>query len=215
MTRFALAIAAFLLFPAASFAGDLYLSASGGAMAITATDIKLSGAMSGSGHIGGHSGAIASGIVGYRFGPFVSAEAEIVYGKFNYGSLDIGGVKSKVTGDMSMFGGFGNLIFTPLGYNAFTPYVGGGLGAMNYESNVDSVQIRGIENSVHVGSSKTGLAANFIAGFDFAANERLSIGARYRAIWSDADMAWTARGVKVEQGDILSHALTVNAILRF
>lgn len=193
-------------------ATDFYFSGSLGAIIPATSDVKVAGV---SGELSANAGVMGSGAIGYRFGPFLAVEGEIGYSKFSYDKLNIAGLLASVDGGASTITGFANLIVTPLGWGRFSPYIGGGVGLAYSRSDINSLSAAGITLPVDKSVSKTGFAANAIAGLDYAVNDRLTIGAQYRLIWADTSKSWEAYGVSVEQSNLLAHGIMFNVLAKF
>ena len=169
----------------AAFPDDLSITAAGNFVGIPFSvdaDIDLDTAFS------------AAATVGYHINSYIAVEGEFDYANFAIaafdGSISLGGAvlngRVSAEGALENFMGFANVIIAPWGEAKFSPYVGGGIG-------VASTRFRSIRSSppglgpVQIGSTdtETNLAAQAIIGFDYACNEWLDVGARYKFVWID------------------------------
>ncbi|MGQ9371139.1 outer membrane protein [Azospirillum sp. ST 5-10] len=208
--------------------GDAYVGLSAGVLIPTDTDQTLTGAfagapVSGSGKLSYKPGVLVDLRAGYHFNPYLAAEADIAYSRYTYdsfdGTLTAGGFAvsgTKFDGHVTNWLGFVNAIVTPLGRKGFSPYVGAGIGASAYEAKVDSATVSNI-GSFTVDSKTTNVdfAANAMVGFDYAVSDAVSVGARYRFIWTDSATTESSGGLTTESGNVRHHALSLTATYRF
>jgi opacity protein-like surface antigen len=129
------------------------------------------------------SGWALTGAVGYAYGNGLRTELEGGYGRTGYDSVNIGGTKVDLNGDINMWSLYG------AGYYDFNvgsvkPYVGGGIGVVRWD--VDNVSAT-VGGTTFTGSGGNG--SNFSAfgeaGLSFALSERLDLVPAVRYIWVD------------------------------
>lgn len=162
-------------------------------------------------------GYTVSGAIGHKINPYIAAEVEAGYSKFDYdkvtGNLTAtsGGTNYTVAGSANIDGSIqtvtamANAILTPFGRKPtrFSPYVGLGLGiaySKDEINSIDTLQVNASEND-------TNLVANGILGFDYKLNKKTSIGAKYRYLWANSG----------ENGfdDMTAHTITANVTFNF
>lgn len=140
-------------------------------------------------------GAAATGAIGYRYNRWLAFEGELGYGTASYDSVSgnftasVGGNSvtvsgsAPVDGDVTMVSGLANLLVTPLGRQTFSPYVGGGIGFVHIKDEINSI---GGDTSVQGSETATEMAADFLAGFDYALGQSAGVGGQYRYFWADS-----------------------------
>lgn len=209
-------------------AGGFYAGLSIGALVPSDTDQTTRGAVagvpvSGSGKLGFKTGAAVGGRVGYRFGEHLAAEADLTYTRYRHDRLDgrlaVGPLAvdgAGFDGHVSKWLGFVNAVVTPWGRAGVTPYVGAGIGFSSYEATVNAIDTAAF-GRLAMGSktSKTDFAANAMAGVDWALTETVSVGARYRFIWTDSATTETSGGLTSEAGNARHHELATTLTYRF
>jgi opacity protein-like surface antigen len=208
--------------------GDVYAGVSAGALFPADTDQKTSGTLfgvpvSGSGKMRFKPGFIVDLRAGYHLNPYLAVEGDLAYARYTYdkvvgqltaGPLSIG--ESAFDGHVSNWLGFVNAIITPLGRSAFTPYVGAGIGFSSYEATVDAISVGGLGRvAVDSKTSNTDFAANALVGFDYAVTGAISVGARYRFIWTDSATSSATGGLTTEAGNARHHAVSATVTYRF
>lgn len=212
-------------------AGGLYVGLSAGALFPSGIDQTTRGTIaglpvSGSGKLGFEPGAIVGARVGYQVNDYLAAEADLSYTRYRYdrmdgrltaGPLAIDG--STFDGHVSKWLGFVNAVVTPwgrAGLSGFSPYVGAGIGFSSYEAKVSSITAGSLGTlAVNSKTSKTDFAANAMVGIDYALTEHVSIGARYRFIWTDSAISETAGGITTESGNARHHVVATTLTYRF
>lgn len=208
--------------------GDAYFGLSAGALLPADTDQKIGGTLfgmpvSGSGKLRFKPGFIIDLRAGYHINPYLAVEGDLAYARYSYdkvaGQLNAGPLSNSEAdfdGHVSNWLGFANAIVTPLGRSAFTPYVGAGIGFSSYEATVDSIGLGGLGRiAVASKTTNTDFAANALVGFDYAVTDALSVGARYRFIWTDSATSATTGGLTTEAGNARHHAVSAMATYRF
>lgn len=184
--------------------GNFYGRLSAGAIIPEHTDI-LNGTTNGL-TISGASAAISSevgqsysGAVGYKLSDLISIEAEVSHSFFELdeisgsGTLTSGGSSLTVSGTASLDGdvkattGMANIILTMPTGGSFRPYVGGGLGFVAWDIELNSATSGGttLTCSGDCSDDGTDLTAKGVVGFDFAFSEGSSVGVRYQYLWTD------------------------------
>jgi opacity protein-like surface antigen len=137
------------------------------------------------------------GAVGHKLNKFISIEGELGYVRadLDSASVDIAGTLTSggislvvnetdidVNGDVSALSGMANLITHPSRWKNYRPYIGAGLGFVNWEREINSIGTLSIINGKEDG---TDLAAQFIAGIDTNLRDNISAGIRYQYVWTD------------------------------
>ena len=195
--------------------GNAYAGASLGIIIPDDLSATFSGAVAGTGNLTFYVGPAITGHVGYHFNKYLAAEGELGFAIFDAknfnGTLNGTAVFTSADAHIHTITGFTNAIVTPLGRSGFSPYVGAGIGLVNFSEEVESVG--GLE--VESNSNETDFAANFIAGFDFAISGRWSVGGRYRFVWANTASMTTSGGITTSQGNFTAHLLTAAATFRF
>jgi opacity protein-like surface antigen len=142
------------------------------------------------------------GAVGHKINKFISIEGELGYVRadLDSASVDIGGTLTSggvnlvvdestdvdVNGNASALSGMANLIVHPSRWKKYPPYVGVGLGFVNWEREINSVSQNGTTLFIANGKEDgTDLAAQFIAGVDTNLRDNISAGIRYQYVWTD------------------------------
>jgi opacity protein-like surface antigen len=160
-------------------------------------------------------GYSVGGSVGYAFNKFIAAEAEFGYSRVEYDkvqgtlSATVSGTtfavsgSANVDGDISMFSGLGNLIVSPLGDSAVSPYLGAGAGFARIRDHIEKVGTLTVDGT----EKSTDLIANAIAGVDFNVADNTSLGLRYRYVWADTG----GKGLD----DATAHSITASLKIAF
>lgn len=208
--------------------GNAYFGLSTGVMIPGDTDQKISGTffgvpVSGSGKLRFKPGFIVDLRAGYHVNPYLAVEGDLAYARYSYdkvvGQLTAGPLpisESAFDGHVSNWLGFVNAVVTPLGRSAFTPYVGAGIGFSSYEATVDAISVGGLGRiAVSSKTTNTDFATNALAGFDYAVTHTISVGARYRFIWTDSATSATTGGLTTEAGNARHHVVSAMATYRF
>jgi opacity protein-like surface antigen len=168
-------------------------------------------------------GAIIDALAGYQFNDLVGGELTVSWARYDYdairGTLTAGPMTlhgGQVEGHVRYWMGFANAIVTPWGRARFSPYVGGGIGITDYVADLKSVDT-GVLGRVAL-DSRTGhrdLAANAIAGFTYAVSPAVSLGARYRYLWTNSARTITSGGLTGHSSNATHHILSVTTSYRF
>lgn len=188
--------------------GKIYGRLSVGAIIPTDTALKngtinaltISGV---SADISSETGQSYTGAIGYKFSDLISVEAEVAHSRFDLdeisgsGTLTSGGSTLAVSGTASVDGdveatsGMVNLMFNIPAGGSFQPYVGGGVGLVNWDIEVRSATSGGTTLTCTGNCSEDGtdLTAKAMAGVDFAVSENFSAGVRYQYLWTDTGTA--------------------------
>lgn len=156
-------------------------------------DLELSAstpAITGVGSIELDTGFAASVAVGYYFADWLTFEAEAGYAGAEASTLSgtatlagptvIAGSVS-IEGDVQTLPIYLNAMVRPR-VGEFMPYVGGGVGGLWYDANVDSVA--GIP--VNESASEFVFSAHADAGIEFDVGSNILLGVRYRYTWVDS-----------------------------
>jgi len=208
--------------------GDFYVGLSTGVLIPNDTDQKVTGTIlglpvSGAGKLHYKPGIIVDALVGYHINPYVAAEVDLAYARYEYdeikGVLTVGPLtvnRSTFDGNVQYWMGFVNAIVTPLGRSGFSPYIGGGIGFSSYEAKINSISnpIVGVAR-INSTTTNTDFAANAIAGFNYAVSDNVAVGARYRFLWTDSARTATSSGLTSESSNAMHHILSATATYRF
>ncbi len=182
--------------------GQVYGRIDGGAFLIHDIDFNASASAAGvtvnaQGAFEFSPGVAVSGALGYRISNFLSAEIDLGYARSEYdqitGTLTVtsGGTNfvvsgsADVEGQVTMFSGMGNLIWTPNPAGKFRPHFGAGIGLVRVTDEIDRVGTLVVNGE----KTETEFAANFIAGFDYQVAPAFTLGARYRFYWVNSGEA--------------------------
>lgn len=182
--------------------GQIYGRIDGGAFLIH--DVDFDATASGAGLTVNAQGAFefspgvaVSGALGYRISNSLSAEIDLGYARSDYdqvtGNLTVTSSgtnfvvsgSADVEGQVSMFTGIGNLIWSPNPAGKFRPHFGAGIGLVRVKDEVDRVGALVVNGE----TTKTEFAANLIAGFDYQVAPAFSLGARYKFFWANTGNA--------------------------
>jgi opacity protein-like surface antigen len=176
----------------------------------------FSGGATGDGDLTFKTGVAAGAFLGYHVNNWLAAEASLDYAQYDMDKLTgsfsgFGSGPFNLDGDVTAWLGFANAIVTPLGRSGFSPYLGGGLGFASYESTLNAV------DGVAVGakSSETDFAADAIVGFDYAVNDSIALGARYRFVWIGSGNTTTGSGITEHEDDATAQVISATATFRF
>ena len=138
-------------------------------------------------------GFAADGVLGYQINQYLALEGQVGAATFDIKSFNMSvrvlgqsaSVKLAADGDVDIYTGFVNAIVTPVGIGRVTPYFGGGIGAANMQTRLNSLSAGDFIIPVGTSDSETDLAAQAIVGVDVKVNPALSFGARYSFMWID------------------------------
>ena len=212
--------------------GSLYGRLSAGAFQPTDTGYSITGTASGlgitasvnvNGDIKTKVGRSFAGAVGYKFGSF-AIEGEIAHQKAD---LDEATLNASVTitsggntlnasgsatldleGSVSATSGMVNVLaMLPIGSSDFTPYLGAGVGGVDWEVKLNRISQGSNSLTVNGKESGTDLAASAIAGFDFKLGESVAGGLRYKYLWTDTGTAYT--------DDVTAHVFLASVKIAF
>jgi opacity protein-like surface antigen len=194
--------------------GNVYFGVSAGVVIPDSLDVTAANI---SGHYDFKTGPAATLFGGYHFNDYLAGEVQLGYTSLGLDDLSIGGstATAKVDGSLDSFFVFSNAIVTPMGRGRFSPYVGAGVGVAGSRLKINSLSFG--NNTVDIGSSgsETDLAANALAGFDFALTNSLSLGARYQFLWIRTSGSANADGADGTTGDVTGHLLTATLAYHF
>lgn len=121
-------------------------------------------------------------------------------------AITAGGV-ADLDGDVNAVNGKVNLLFHPFSNDKFTPYVGGGLGFVSWEANLDSVTFNGTTLNVNGSEDGTDLSAEMILGVNADISDSITIGGRYTYLWTDTGTAFT--------DDVTAHMAQLSVGIKF
>jgi len=196
----------FRLQPGAFVINDVGFSSSANAFGVTVTA---------TGNYTFETGTSVLGALGYRVTDALTLEGELGYAKASYDTIDgtltaTAGSTSvstagslNVDGEVTMVTGLGNLIFSPMAKEKFSPYFGAGVGFANIEDKVNSIGTLAVNGKVET----TKLLTNLIAGFDVNPGDEVTFGVRYRYLWADTG----ANGME----DATAQAFTATMLWKF
>jgi len=212
--------------------GDFYLGLNAGVLIpddmsfnVPGTNIGGGETITASGHFTFDTGAAAGLLVGCHVTEWLAVEGDFQYGVVDFKSLTGSGT---ATGPIAASGSFNvsvdgyadtytflaNAIIAPLKLNpwhGFSPYIGGGVGFTTWDGDIDSISANGATAAVNSSHIETDLAADAVAGIDFALIPQLSIGARYQFLY--VDLGDIIRGAS--NGNFTGHMITLNATYHF
>jgi opacity protein-like surface antigen len=195
--------------------GKAYVGATAGVIIPEDLGATFSGALAGTGNLSFSAGPAFTGFVGYRINNYLAAEGELGFASFDEtqfsGNFNGVSVSAAIDGRVNTVLAFANAIVTPIGRSGFSPYIGGGLGLVNFDEKVNT--IGGL--AVNTTSNETDVAANLIVGFDFPVSNRWSVGGRYRFVWVNTSSTSTSGGITTKQDDLTAHLLTATATFHF
>ena len=170
----------------------------------------------------------ASTTIGARINNFLAVEGEFAYANFGIagfeGSFSLGGAlfsgRVGVDGQIEEFMGFANAIVSPWSEARFSPYFGGGIGVASVETTIDTITITGLgPQPLNSADTETDFAAQAILGFDYACNDWIDIGARYKFVWVDSGGTTTSGGIlgggSVTVSDMTAHSVMFTGALHF
>ena len=161
-------------------------------------------------------GASISGTVGYILNNLVRTEFEFGHTKIDHaqvkfsasGTLTSGGTAltitdvAEVNGTIDAYYGLASVLVTPFGprtindlpfldllpLDKFTPFIGGGIGFVDWEDKINSVTAGGTTLTVDGKESETDFQAAILAGLDFDLNQNFIARVKYRHAWVDSGM---------------------------
>lgn len=112
--------------------------------------------------------------------------AEFFYAGTQIDGMTTGGVTFPIDSDITTFGGMMNAYYRhPLDFGV-TPYIGGAFGFASVSVEEDRATAAGA-NFFVPDQEEVVPAAAVDVGFDYALNETVSVGPRYRYLWIDRD----------------------------
>ena len=212
--------------------GKFYGRLDGGVIVANDTIYSISGSLTNlsvtatgtvSGEIKSKTGYAIGGALGYRLNDNFAVEAQISHLQFELdsasvdvaGTLTSGGSNLAVNvntdidleGDVSTLTGMFNLFDRLPLANKLTPYVGAGLGFVNWEINLDSISQGGTTLTVNGQEDDTDLAANLIVGLEYPVTDQIWLGGRYTYIWTDT-------GTDISE-DVTANIFQASAKFRF
>ena len=205
--------------------GKVFARLSAGAVMPTDTDVQ-NGVINGLTFTGVVNGAVESEVgqaysasIGYNFSDMFSIEAEGSIASFDLdkftgtGTFTSGGSSLTVTGSAALDGdvkantGMLNaLVSIPTG-GSFRPYLGAGVGLVDWEIDFNSATDGTTTLVCVAGCSADGtdLAVKGIVGADFAVSDNAFVGIKYQYLWTDTGTAVS--------DDVTAHA--IQASLKF
>jgi opacity protein-like surface antigen len=128
----------------------------------------------------------AGGAIGKHLGDYFSIEAEVGYASASAGSvvitLPVQAGPIALTGSGSVLTGMINA-FLGSNIGAIRPYIGGGAGVGYFTANNIQDPANPSPAGPLLNGSTTGLAAQAMAGIDFAVTDSMTIGGRYRYLY--------------------------------
>jgi opacity protein-like surface antigen len=170
-------------------------------------------------------GGSISGTVGYILNELVRVEFELGYTEMDHDKTEVAGTatftsggstvtvtgsgSADVSGQVEALYGMTNVLLTPLGSKSFgngkiTPLIGGGIGFVDWEDEINSITSGGTTLTVNGKESATDFASNITTGLEYSQNENLSVGIKYRHVWIDSGK----NGVEDSEADNIAGTLT-------
>jgi opacity protein-like surface antigen len=188
---------------------DLYASVNVGVAILNDIDFGASltsqgVTVSAAGSVTYDSAASISGTVGYIINKWVRTEFELGYAEFDHDkakgdlTFTVGGAnvasvggELNVKGEVKTLSGQATALFTPFGSIAFaggslTPLFGGGIGFLNWEDTIDSIDDGTTTLTVNGKAEETDAIYNITAGLEYNQSQNLFVGIRYRHVWADS-----------------------------
>lgn len=211
------------LLPQAAFAqGPLYGGVDVGVIIPQGMSARLSGAITGNGHLSLNAAGAVAGVVGYDLTDRLSAEGELGWSLYDpsklSGSLTSGGAALPdlaLNGDFNTVFALANALYRPWGrLGRFTPYLGGGIGLAYRDWSITTQP--NAAASLSLKGTAVDFAADAVLGLDYAVTPRFSLGGRYRFLWIDSDGgSVSGGGVTLTHGNTYAHLLTATLTYRF
>ena len=175
-------------------------------------------------------GASISGTVGYILSSLVRTEFEFGHtqmdhdkakGSITYtsgGSSVTGTGEVDVKGEIDAYYGLASVLVTPFGpgtlndlpflellpLDKVTPFIGGGIGFVDWEDKIDSITAGGTTLTVNGKESETDFQAAILAGLDFDLKQDLRASVKYRHVWVDSGQ----KGVDDAEADNITGSLS-------
>jgi OOP family OmpA-OmpF porin len=124
-----------------------------------------------------------SGAVGFAFGTGLRTEFELGYGRSSYDSVNIGGTKVGLSGDIDMWSAYEG-VYYDFNVVGVKPYVGGGFGLVHWDAGNVSATANG---ATFTGSGGNGTNFSLFgeAGVAVALTDRIDLVPAVRYIWID------------------------------
>ena len=189
--------------------GDFYASVNVGVAILNDIDFGASLSSQGvtvsaAGAVTYDSGASISGTAGYIINKWVRTEFELGYAEFDHDKAEgtltatVGGTavasvggSINVKGEVKTLSGQATALFTPFGSTAFaggslTPLFGGGIGFVDWEDTIDSIDNGTTSVTVNGKEDNTDAIYNITAGLEYNQSQNLFVGIRYRHVWADS-----------------------------
>jgi Outer membrane protein beta-barrel domain len=207
----------------ASDVSKFYLGIGVGPIIPQAVTSNLSGAITGSGKLEFNASGFVGLVGGYRLAKHFGIDVE--GGWTLYDSHDLVGAFSQssgplagdipLNGDMHTWLGLGNFVFWPHREGArLAPYFGAGLGAAGLEWLVDSRP--GGRTILSLRGGSTRLAADAVAGVDYALRKRFSLGGRYSFVYVPSEIPTiSGAGITLAHSAPKIHLLQMVGTYRF
>ena len=148
-------------------------------------------------------GASFGGALGYVVSDFVRTELELGFENIQHdkikGTVDITSASSTtsvtgeagITGEIDAFTALANVILTPLGNKTLfgasvTPLVGAGIGIVDWEDEITSIEINGVSTAVTSKVDDTDLLVSIMAGLEYTSSQQVTWAIKYRHMWADS-----------------------------
>ena len=142
-------------------------------------------------------GASFGGALGYVISDKVRTELELGYQEMDYDKVNVSGGTItnsagtavtyaagdyNVSGEIDAFTVLANVILTPLGNKTLTPLVGAGIGIVDWESKIDSIDTQTINGK----EDDTDFLASIMAGLEYTHSQQVTWSIKYRHVWADS-----------------------------
>ncbi len=142
------------------------------------------------------------GAVGYVVSDFVRTELELGFEHIEHdkikGTVDFTSASSTtsvtgeagLTGEIDAFTALANVVLTPLGNKTLlgvsvTPLVGAGIGIVDWEDEITSIEINGVSTAVTSKVDDTDLLVSIMAGLEYTSSQQVTWAIEYRHAWAD------------------------------
>lgn len=139
-----------------------------------------------------------NGALGWSFGTGLRTEVEVGYGRSSYDSVDIGGTKVNLSGDVNMWSTY-LAAYYDFNIVGVRPYLGAGAGLVHFDIDNISATANG-STFTGSGTNGTSFSAFGEAGLSFALTDRLDFVPAVRYVWIndgdsgfDDDTAWVVK----------------------
>ena len=141
-----------------------------------------------------------SGTIGYILNKLTRIEFELGFAEMDHDkatgaitftsggtTLATVGGSVNVIGEVKALTGTTNLLFTPFGskFGGVTPFIGGGIGFVDWEVNIDSISAGGTTLVINGQETDTDFLSAIIAGLEYDHSDNIVLAIEYRHAWAD------------------------------